>query len=57
MPLPPTTNCKCRQTANSDAENTWALESWCKKRFEGMEEMLGSFFKENGLTDDVDYIT
>ena len=38
------------------ADNTWALESWCKKRFEGMEEMLGSFFKENGLTDDVDYI-
>jgi hypothetical protein len=39
------------------ADNTWALQSWCKKRFEGMEGSLDSFFKENGLTDDIDYIT
>ena len=39
------------------AENSWALQTWCKKRFEGMEDSLDSFFKENGLTDDIDYVT
>lgn len=38
------------------ADNTWSLESWCKKKFVGMEDSLGNFFKENGLTDDIDYI-
>lgn len=39
------------------SDNTCALQTWCKKRFEGMESSLDSFFKENGLTDDIDYIT
>jgi hypothetical protein len=39
------------------ADNLWALQSWCKKRFEGMDSNLDSFFKENGLTDDLDYVT
>lgn len=38
------------------ADNMWALESWCKKRFQGMEETLSNFFRENGLTEDIDYI-
>ncbi|CAL8467589.1 g7127 [Coccomyxa elongata] len=42
--------------ANRWLDNTWALQTWCKKRFEGMESSLDSFFKENGLTDDIDYI-
>jgi hypothetical protein len=32
----------------------WALQTWCKKQFEGAD--LDSFFKENGLTDEIDYI-
>ena len=38
------------------ADNTYALEAWCKKRFQGMEDTLGKFFQENGLTEEVDYI-
>ncbi|CAL5219489.1 g1330 [Coccomyxa viridis] len=45
-----------KSSANRWLDNTWALESWCKKRFQGMEETLGNFFRENGLTEDMDYI-
>ncbi|BDA42760.1 Meiotic nuclear division protein 1 homolog [Coccomyxa sp. Obi] len=46
-----------KSAANRWLDNTWALQTWCKKRFEGMESSLESFFKENGLTDEIDYIT
>ncbi|CAK0760648.1 hypothetical protein CVIRNUC_002788 [Coccomyxa viridis] len=45
-----------KSAANRWLDNTWSLESWCKKKFVGMEDSLGNFFKENGLTDDIDYI-
>lgn len=38
------------------ADNTWALQSWCKKKFAGMETDLDTFFRENGLTEDLDHI-
>ena len=28
------------------ADNIWALQSWCKKRFEGNEASMDTFFKE-----------
>jgi Leucine zipper with capping helix domain len=28
------------------ADNTYNLQSWCKKRFEGMEAQLDEFFKQ-----------
>ena len=28
------------------ADNIWALQGWCKKRFEGNEASMDAFFKE-----------
>ncbi|KAK9826737.1 hypothetical protein WJX81_002821 [Elliptochloris bilobata] len=45
-----------KASANRWLDNVWALQSWCKKRFEGNESSLDAFFKENGLSEDMDYI-
>eukprot|EP00884_Botryococcus_braunii_P013236 jgi/Botrbrau1/21913/Bobra.0249s0040.2 len=45
-----------KDAANRWLDNTYNLQSWCKKRFEGMDAQLDEFFKQNGLTDDIDYL-
>ncbi|MEW5297095.1 MAG: hypothetical protein WDW36_000325 [Sanguina aurantia] len=42
--------------ANRWLDNSWTLQSWCKKRFQGHEVELDGMFKENGLTEEIDYI-
>ncbi len=32
--------------AGGHADNVWALQSWCRKRFEGNEGQVDAFFKE-----------
>ena len=32
--------------ATARADNIWALQGWCKKRFEGNEASMDAFFKE-----------
>lgn len=38
-----------RWLATALADNIWALQSWCKKRFEGNEASMDAFFKEVGI--------
>ncbi|KAK9817091.1 hypothetical protein WJX72_009447 [[Myrmecia] bisecta] len=42
-----------------DASSRWldnieALRGWCKNRFQGMEDQLDGFFRENGVADDME---
>lgn len=34
------------------ADNVWALQSWCRKRFEGNEGSIDAFFKEARIHND-----
>eukprot|EP00210_Caulerpa_lentillifera_P002532 g2429.t1 len=45
-----------KASANRWLENIFALQSWCSKKFIGMESELKKFFNQNGITDDTDYI-
>ncbi|KAF5828157.1 hypothetical protein DUNSADRAFT_18111 [Dunaliella salina] len=36
--------------------NIYCLMTWCRKKFPGEEEQLANFFKENGYSDDLDYL-
>lgn len=44
-----------KQAANRWQDNLFALESWCRKRFEGRENDIGSFFKDQGFNEDAAY--
>jgi hypothetical protein len=45
-----------KEAANRWIENLWNMESWMKKKFQGREDDIKKFFKQNGVTDDLDTI-
>ena len=45
-----------KEAANRWVENIWNMESWMKKKFQGREADIKQFFKQNGVTDDLDTI-
>jgi hypothetical protein len=44
-----------KQSANRWQDNLFSLESWCKKKFEGRENDIGGFFKDQGFNEDAKY--
>ena len=40
----------------ADADNIWALKSYCAKTFEGNGLDIDAFFKQTGYTPDMDYL-
>lgn len=44
------------EAANRWLDNIYCLMTWCRKKYPGQEAELASFFKENGYSDDLDYI-
>ncbi|KAI8465984.1 MAG: putative MND1 domain-containing protein [Monoraphidium minutum] len=45
-----------KEGANRWLDNTYALQSWCRKKFCGNEAALDSFFEENGFSDALEYL-
>ena len=45
---------KSKEAVNRWVENIWALEGWMKKKFEGRGKEIDQFFKQCGVTDDLD---
>ena len=41
---------------NRWVDNIWTLQKWVGKKMVGREAELAKFFKENGITDDMDYL-
>ncbi len=44
-----------RDAANRWLDNIYALQSWCKRKFEGRERELDDFFAEHG-TEKLEYV-
>lgn len=44
-----------REAANRWQDNIFSLQSWCRKKFEGRENDIGSFFKDQGFNEDAPY--
>lgn len=51
--------CSCvqyaREAANRWQDNIFSLQSWCRKKFEGRENDIDSFFKDQGFNEDAQY--
>lgn len=45
-----------KEAANRWLDNLYALHKWCKTQFQGREDEVDHYFKENGLTAEVDYL-
>mmetsp|Transcript_30148 Transcript_30148/g.85127 ORF Transcript_30148/g.85127 Transcript_30148/m.85127 type:complete len:209 (-) Transcript_30148:80-706(-) len=45
-----------RDSANRWLDNVHMLSDWTKKKFTGMEGQVDKFFRENGLTDDMEQL-
>lgn len=45
-----------REAANRWQDNVFSLQSWCKKKFEGREGDVDSFFKDQGFNEDAEYL-
>lgn len=45
-----------KDAANRWLDNLYSLHQWCRSQFQGREDDIKSFFAENGLTDDLDYL-
>eukprot|EP00775_Hariotina_reticulata_P013522 gene13522-13647_t len=44
-----------REAANRWQDNVFALQSWCRKKFEGREGDVDTFFKDQGFNEDAEY--
>ena len=47
---------QAKSSANRWLDNIFALQSWCRRQFPGMEGEVKKLFEQNGIQDDVDYI-
>jgi hypothetical protein len=45
-----------KEGANRWLDNAYALQSWCKRKFEGREAEVDAFFAENGFSDSLEYL-
>ena len=45
---------KSKEAVNRWVENIWALEGWMKKSSRGRGKEIDQFFKQCGVTDDLD---
>ena len=45
-----------KESANRWVDNIWCLQGWMNKKFPGREKDIKQFFKQNGVTDDLDTI-
>jgi hypothetical protein len=44
-----------REAANRWQDNIGSLQDWCRKKFEGRENDITSFFKDQGFNEDAPY--
>jgi hypothetical protein len=44
-----------KEAANRWQDNICSLNSWCRKKFEGRENDIDSFFKDQGFNEDAPY--
>lgn len=57
MPVYDNTHTQCaRAAANRWQDNIFALQSWCRRKFEGRENDIDSFFKDQGFNEDAPYL-
>lgn len=45
-----------KEGANRWLDNAYALQSWCKRKFEGREAQVDAFFAENGFSETLEYL-
>lgn len=45
-----------REAANRWLDNQFALQSWCKRKFEGRGAELDAFFKDCGFDEEASYL-
>jgi hypothetical protein len=45
-----------KDAANRWLDNQFALQAWCKKKFEGRGHEVDAFFKDAGFNEDAEFL-